>query len=139
MKYKILLRETPVEEYAHELFYDTFNSNFNSSLYVTSAIYSLLKIEDTPLLITFFRDSNSVDLQIMFFTYDVHREIRNYSITLSAFPKSDKLYLVYTIDNHLLYNIFNEVMCKYLIYYMYLETDKARQLINEVLEDYKDE
>lgn len=104
-----------------------------------SAIYSLLKIEDTPLLITFFIDSNSVDLQIMFFTYDVHREIRNYSITLSAFPKSNKLYLVYAIDNHLLHNIFNEVMCKYLIYYMYLETDKARQLINEVLEDYKDE
>ena len=104
-----------------------------------STIYSLLKIEDTPLLITFFRDSNSVDLQIMFFTYDVHREIRNYSITLSAFPKSNKLYLVYAINNNLLYNIFNEVMCKYLIYYMYLETDKARQLIDEVLEDYKDE
>lgn len=104
-----------------------------------SAIYSLLKIEDTPLLITFFRDSNSVDLQIMFFTYDVHRKIRDYSITLSAFPKSDKLYLVYAIDNHLLHNIFNKVMCKHLIYYMYLETDKARQLINEVLEDYKNE
>ena len=104
-----------------------------------SEIYSLLKIEDTPLLITFFRDSNSVDLQVMFFTYNIHREIRNYSITLSAFPKSNKLYLVYAIDNNLLYNIFNEVMCKYLIYYMYLETDKARQLINEVLEDYKDE
>ena len=104
-----------------------------------SAIYSLLKIENTPLLITFFRDSNSVDLQIMFFTYDAHREIRDYSITLSAFPKSNKLYLVYAIDNHLLHNIFNEVMCKYLIYYMYLETDKARQSINEVLEDYKNE
>ena len=35
MKYKILLRKTPVDEYAHELFYDTFNSNFNSSLYMT--------------------------------------------------------------------------------------------------------
>lgn len=104
-----------------------------------SAIYSLLKIEDTPLLITFFRDSNSVDLQIMFFTYDLNRKIRDYSITLSAFPKSNKLYLVYAIDNHLLHNIFNEVMCKYLIYYMYLETDKARQLIIEVLEDYKNE
>lgn len=104
-----------------------------------STIYSLLKIEDTPLLITFFRDSNSVDLQIMFFTYDLNRKIRDYSITLSAFPKSDKLYLVYAIDNHLLYNIFNKVMCEYLIYYMYLETDKARQLINEVLEDYKNE
>lgn len=104
-----------------------------------SAIYSLLEIEDTPLLITFFRDSNSVDLQVMFFTYDLNRKIRDYSITLSAFPKSDKLYLVYAIDNHLLHNIFNKVMCEYLIYYMYLETDKARQLINEVLEDYKNE
>lgn len=104
-----------------------------------SAIYSLLKIENTPLLITFFRDSNNVDLQIMFFTYNIHRKIRDYSITLSAFSKSNKLYLVYAIDNHLLHNIFNKVMCEYLIYYMYLETDKARQLINEVLEDYKNE
>ena len=104
-----------------------------------SAIYSLLEIEDTPLLITFFRDSNSVDLQVMFFTYDLNRKIRDYSITLSAFPKSNKLYLVYAIDNHLLHNIFNKVMCKYLIYYMFLETDKARQLIDQVLEDYKNE
>lgn len=94
-----------------------------------SAIYSLLKIEDIPLLITFFRDSNSVDLQVMFFTYDLNRKIRDYSITLSAFPKSNKLYLVYAIDNHLLHNIFNKVMCKHLIYYMFLETDKARQSI----------
>lgn len=104
-----------------------------------SAIYSLLKIEDTPLLITFFRDSNSVDLQIMFFTYDLNRKIRDYSITLSAFPKSNILYLVYAIDNHPLYNIFNKIMCKHLIYYMFLETDKARQLIDQVLEDYKNE
>lgn len=104
-----------------------------------STIYSLLKIEDTPLLITFFRDSNNVDLQIMFFTYDLNRKIRDHSITLSAFPKSNKLYLVYAIDNHLLHNIFNKVMCKYLIYYMFLETDKARQLIDQVLEDYKNE
>lgn len=41
MKYKILLRETSVEEYAHELFYDTFNSNFNSSLYVTYWLFIL--------------------------------------------------------------------------------------------------
>ena len=41
MRYKILLRETPVEEYAHELFYDTFNSNFNSSLYVTYWLFIL--------------------------------------------------------------------------------------------------
>lgn len=41
MKYKILLREMPVEEYAHELFYDTFNSNFNSSLYITYWLFIL--------------------------------------------------------------------------------------------------
>ena len=41
MKYKILLREIPVEEYAHELFYDIFNSNFNSSLYVTYWLFIL--------------------------------------------------------------------------------------------------
>lgn len=41
MKFKILLRKTPVEEYAHELFYDTFNSNFNSSLYVTYWLFIL--------------------------------------------------------------------------------------------------
>lgn len=35
MKYKILLRRLPVDEYAHELLYDAFNSNFNSSLYMT--------------------------------------------------------------------------------------------------------
>lgn len=41
MKYKILLRKTPVDEYAHELFYDTFNSNFNSSLYMTYWLFIL--------------------------------------------------------------------------------------------------
>lgn len=41
MKFKILLRKTPVDEYAHELFYDTFNSNFNSSLYVTYWLFIL--------------------------------------------------------------------------------------------------
>lgn len=35
MKYKILLRRLSTEEYAHELCYDAFNSNFNSSLYMT--------------------------------------------------------------------------------------------------------
>lgn len=35
MKYKILLRKTPVDEYAHELMYNAFNSSFNSSLYMT--------------------------------------------------------------------------------------------------------
>lgn len=75
----------------------------------------------------------------MFFTYDLNRKIRDYSITLSVFPNSNKLYLVYAIDNHLLHNIFNKVMCEYLIYYMFLETDKARQSIDQVLEDYKDE
>lgn len=35
MKYKILLRNTSVDEYAHELCYDTFNSNFLNSLHMT--------------------------------------------------------------------------------------------------------
>ena len=35
MKYKILLRKTPVDEYAHELCYDAFNSNFLNSLHMT--------------------------------------------------------------------------------------------------------
>lgn len=35
MKFKILLRKTPVDEYAHELYYDTFNSNFLNSLHMT--------------------------------------------------------------------------------------------------------
>ena len=35
MKFKILLRKTPVEEYAHELCYDAFNSNFLNSLHMT--------------------------------------------------------------------------------------------------------
>lgn len=41
MKFKILLRKTPVDEYAHELFYDAFNSNFNSSLYMTYWLFIL--------------------------------------------------------------------------------------------------
>lgn len=41
MKYKILLRRLSTEEYAHELFYDAFNSNFNSSLYVTYWLFIL--------------------------------------------------------------------------------------------------
>ena len=35
MKYKILLRNMPVDEYAHELCYDAFNSNFLNSLHMT--------------------------------------------------------------------------------------------------------
>lgn len=35
MKYKILLRKTPVDEYAHEICYDAFNSNFLNSLHMT--------------------------------------------------------------------------------------------------------
>ena len=35
MKYKILLRKTPVDEYAQELCYDAFNSNFLNSLHMT--------------------------------------------------------------------------------------------------------
>lgn len=41
MKYKILLRKTSVDEYAHKLFYDAFNSNFNSSLYITYWLFIL--------------------------------------------------------------------------------------------------
>lgn len=46
MKYKILLRKTTVEEYAHELCYDAFNSNFNSSLYMTYWLYVKQSIEE---------------------------------------------------------------------------------------------
>lgn len=35
MKFKILLRETPVDKYAQELCYDAFNSNFLNSLHMT--------------------------------------------------------------------------------------------------------
>ena len=35
MKFKILLRKTPVDEYARELCYDAFNSNFLNSLHMT--------------------------------------------------------------------------------------------------------
>ena len=35
MKFKILLRKTPVDEYAHELYYDAFNSNFLNFLHMT--------------------------------------------------------------------------------------------------------
>lgn len=35
MKFKILLRKTPVDEYAHEIYYDAFNSNFLNSLHMT--------------------------------------------------------------------------------------------------------
>lgn len=35
MKFKILLRKTPVDEYACELCYDAFNSNFLNSLHMT--------------------------------------------------------------------------------------------------------
>ena len=35
MKFKILLRKTPVDEYAHEICYDAFNSNFLNSLHMT--------------------------------------------------------------------------------------------------------
>lgn len=41
MKYKILLRKTPVDEYAQELCYDAFNSNFNSSLYITYLLFNM--------------------------------------------------------------------------------------------------
>lgn len=35
MKFKILLRKTSVDEYAHELCYNAFNSNFLNSLHMT--------------------------------------------------------------------------------------------------------
>lgn len=35
MKFKILLRKMPVDEYAQELCYDAFNSNFLNSLHMT--------------------------------------------------------------------------------------------------------
>ena len=101
--------------------------------------YSLLKIDNKIIFVTFLNDPNCVDFQVVFFTYNINKEIQEYSITLSVSATSGKLYLVYAIDNHLLHNIFNKVMCKYLIYYMFLETDKARQLIDQVLEDYKNE
>lgn len=41
MKYKILLRRLSTEEYAHELCYDAFNNNFNSSLYMTYWLFIL--------------------------------------------------------------------------------------------------
>nr|DAJ61055.1 MAG TPA: hypothetical protein [Caudoviricetes sp.] len=35
MKFKILLRKTLVDEYAYEICYDAFNSNFLNSLHMT--------------------------------------------------------------------------------------------------------
>ena len=35
MIFKILLRKLPLDECAHEICYDTFNSNFLNSLYMT--------------------------------------------------------------------------------------------------------
>lgn len=104
-----------------------------------SKLYPFLKINDEPLLFTISNDSNHLDINIVFFTYNLRRKIYEYSIHLSACIKSGKIYPIYATDNNILYNIFNEIMCKHLIYYMYLETDKARQLIEEVLEEYKDE
>lgn len=101
--------------------------------------YSLLKIDNKIVFVTFLNDSNCVDFQVVFFTYNINKEIQEYSITLSISATSGKLYLVYATDRSILYNIINENMCKHLIYYMYLETDKARQLIEEVLDEYQDE
>lgn len=50
MKYKILLRNTTVDEYAHELCYDAFNSNFNSSLYVTYLLFNIYQEADVYLV-----------------------------------------------------------------------------------------
>ena len=35
MKFKILLKKTPVDEYAYAICYDAFNSNFLNSLHMT--------------------------------------------------------------------------------------------------------
>lgn len=101
--------------------------------------YSLLKIDNKIVFVTFLNDPNCVDFQVVFFTYNINKEIQEYSITLSVSAISGKLYLVYATDRSILYDIINENMCKHLIYYMYLKTDKARQLIEKVLEEYKDE
>lgn len=117
-----------INHYSSMICYKSVNVNYMT-------VYSLLKINNESLLFTLFRNSNSPDMQIMFFTYDIHRKIHDYSITLSAFSKCDILYLIYATDNHPLYNIFNKTMCKHLIYYIYLEINKAQQLTNEALED----
>ena len=101
--------------------------------------YSLLKIENKIVFVTFLNDPNCIDFQVVFFTYNINKEIQEYSITLSASATSGKLYLVYATDRSILYDIINENMCKHLIYYMYLETGKARQLVDKVLKDYKNE
>ena len=41
MKFKILLRKLPADEYAHELCYDVFSNNFNSSLYMTYWLFNV--------------------------------------------------------------------------------------------------
>lgn len=41
MKYKILLKRLPTDEYAHELMYDIFNSSFNSSLYMAYWLFNV--------------------------------------------------------------------------------------------------
>lgn len=50
MKFKILLRKTPVDEYAHEICYDAFNSNFNSSLYMTYWLFNMYLKSSTYLI-----------------------------------------------------------------------------------------
>lgn len=50
MKFKILLRKLKTDEYAHELMYDTFNSNFNSSLYVTYLLFNMYQKADIYLV-----------------------------------------------------------------------------------------
>lgn len=55
MKFKILLRKTPVDEYAQQLCYDAFNSNFLNSLHMTYWLFimyskaSLYLISDVKL------------------------------------------------------------------------------------------
>ena len=41
MKFKILLRKLPTDEYAYEICYDAFNSNFLNSLHMTYWLFIL--------------------------------------------------------------------------------------------------
>lgn len=84
MKFKILLRKTPVEEYAHELFYDVFNSNFNSSLYMTYWLFILYPKSSVYLI-------NNLKLEVLVSIptphYIVMEEIEKYNL-LSIIERS---------------------------------------------------
>lgn len=50
MKFKILLRKLSTDEYAHELCYEAFNNNFNSSLYMTYWLFIIYSKADVYLI-----------------------------------------------------------------------------------------